>query len=114
MRIGYDGSCLSNRRGFGRFSRRLLDALALQPGPHELVVIIDGPSADAVTIPAGLERVVVDVGEAPSAAASAQGRRRMRDMLAMGRAVARAGLDLMYFPATYTFFPVWGVRRLVV
>ena len=35
-------------------------------------------------------------------------------MLAMGRAVARAKLDLMYFPATYTFFPVWNVPRLVV
>jgi glycosyltransferase involved in cell wall biosynthesis len=35
-------------------------------------------------------------------------------MLAMGRAVARAGLDLMYFPATYTFYPVWNVPRLVV
>ena len=57
---------------------------------------------------------MVDLGEAPSAAASAQGRRRIGDMLAMGRAVARAGLDLMYFPATYTFFPVWNVPRLVV
>ena len=35
-------------------------------------------------------------------------------MLAMGRAVAAARLDLMYFPATYTFFPVWNVPRLVV
>jgi glycosyltransferase involved in cell wall biosynthesis len=114
MRIGFDGSCLSNRRGFGRFSRRLLEALARHRGPHQLVVIIDRPSESAVSIPPGLERVVVDVGEAPSAAASAQGRRRFVDMLAMGRAVAGAGLDLMYFPATYTFFPVWGVPRLVV
>ena len=35
-------------------------------------------------------------------------------MLAMGRATAGAGLDLMYFPATYTFYPVWNVPRLVV
>jgi len=35
-------------------------------------------------------------------------------MLAMGRAVSRARLDLMYFPATYTFYPVWNVPRLVV
>ena len=28
MRIGFDGSCLSNRRGFGRFSRLLLESLA--------------------------------------------------------------------------------------
>ena len=35
-------------------------------------------------------------------------------MLAMGRAVARARLDLIYFPATYSFFPVWNVQRVVV
>ena len=28
MRIGFDGTCLANRRGFGRFSRLLLEALA--------------------------------------------------------------------------------------
>jgi glycosyltransferase involved in cell wall biosynthesis len=114
MRIGFDGTCLSNRRGFGRFSRLLLDSLSSRPGPHQIVVVIDRPSEPSVTIPEGCDRVVVDVGEAPSAAASAQGRRRFGDMLAMGRAVARAGLDLMYFPATYTFFPVWNVPRLVV
>jgi glycosyltransferase involved in cell wall biosynthesis len=32
----------------------------------------------------------------------------------MGRAAARAGLDLIYFPASYSFFPVWGVPRVVV
>lgn len=35
-------------------------------------------------------------------------------MFAMGRATARAGLDLMFFPATYSFFPVWKVGRVVV
>lgn len=115
MRIGYDGTCLSNRRGFGRFSRLLLEALARHVlAEHQLVVILDRPSVRAVKLPDGVEHVVVDLGEAPSAAASARGRRRLGDMLAMGRAVARAGLDLMYFPATYTFFPVWNVPRLVV
>jgi glycosyltransferase involved in cell wall biosynthesis len=115
MRIGYDGTCLSNRRGFGRFSRLLLEALAkCAPADHQIVVIIDRPSASVVALPDGVDRIVVELGEAPSAAASARGRRRLGDMLAMGRAVARAGLDLMYFPATYTFFPVWNVPRLVV
>jgi glycosyltransferase involved in cell wall biosynthesis len=58
--------------------------------------------------------VVVDVGEAPSRAASAAGRRRVRDLLAMGRAVARAKVDLVYFPASYSFFPVWSVKHVVV
>jgi glycosyltransferase involved in cell wall biosynthesis len=114
MRIGFDGSCLSNRRGFGRFSRLLLQALSLHSRGHEIVVVIDHHSEVTVTLPHTVDRIIVDVQEAPAAAASAQGRRRFGDMLAMGRAVARAKLDLMYFPATYTFFPVWNVPRLVV
>jgi glycosyltransferase involved in cell wall biosynthesis len=114
MRIGIDGSCLSNRRGFGRFARRLVEAIARRETPHRFLIFVDAPSAQSVTVPEGFERVVVDVGEAPSRAASAQGRRRWRDMIAMGRAVARRGLDVMYFPATYSFFPVWSAGRLVV
>ncbi|WP_165073922.1 glycosyltransferase family 4 protein [Paludisphaera rhizosphaerae] len=116
MRIGYDGTCLANRRGFGRFARRLLSAFvprATEAG-HEVVVVIDAPSAASVEIPIGASPLVVDVRKAPSAAASADGRRGLLDMLAMGRAVSRAKLDLMYFPATYSFYPVWGVPRVVV
>ncbi len=114
MRIGFDGSCLSNRRGFGRFSRLVLAALARHKGKRELVVVVDRPSLPAVDVPDGCDQLVVDVAEAPSSAASARGRRRIGDMLAMGRAVAGAGLDLMYFPATYTYYPVWNVPRQVV
>jgi glycosyltransferase involved in cell wall biosynthesis len=114
MRIGIDGSCLSNRRGFGRFSRQLVGALAEQHSAQEFVVFVDRPSAESVVVPPAFERVIVPVGEAPSKAASAQGRRRWRDMFAMGLAVARSRIDLMYFPATYSFFPVWNVRKLVV
>jgi len=114
MKIGIDGSCLSNRRGFGRFARQLLEALSRQPTRHRFAVFVDRPSSPAVDVPECCDRVVVNVGAAPSRAASAQGHRRWRDMLAMGRAVARANIDLMYFPATYSFFPVWNVRKLVV
>ncbi len=114
MRIGIDGGCLSNRRGFGRFARRLVDALGREPGSHDYVVFVDSPSADAVALPERFERIVVDVGEAPSAAASARGKRGLGDMLAMGRAVARAKLDLMFFPATYSYFPTWNAGKLVV
>lgn len=114
MRIGIDGGCLSNRRGFGRFARQTLAALSAAGSPHEFVVFIDKPSADFVKIPERFERRVVEVAHAPSLAASSQGRRSIADMFAMSRAVSRARLDLMYFPATYSFFPVWGVKRVVV
>ena len=114
MRIGIDGGSLANRRGFGRFARQTLQALAEIESSHEFVVFVDRPSLDSVAVPARFETVAVEVREAPSTAASASGRRGVRDMLAMGRAVAKAGLDLIYFPASYSFFPVWNAGKVVV
>ncbi len=114
MRIGIDGACLPNRRGFGRFARQVVRALADASSPHEFVVLVDRPSLDMVSVPEGMETIAVDVREAPSQAASASGRRGVRDLLAMGRAAAKARLDLMYFPASYSFFPVWNVGKVVV
>ena len=114
MRIGIDGGCLANRRGFGRFARQVVKSLAEADSAHEFVVFVDRPSRDVVEVPERFEAVLVDVREAPSKAASASGRRGLADLFAMGRAVARARVDLMYFPATYSFFPVWGCKRVVV
>jgi glycosyltransferase involved in cell wall biosynthesis len=114
MKIGIDGSCLSNRRGFGRFARNLLDGLARQRTHHRFIVFLDRPSLAEVRVPSAFDQIVVELGEAPSRAASARGRRRWRDLAAMGLAVARSRLDLLYFPATYTFFPSWNVGKVVV
>jgi glycosyltransferase involved in cell wall biosynthesis len=114
MRIGIDGACLANRRGFGRFARQVVEALAKADSLHEFVVFVDRPSLENVCIPDRMETVAVDVREAPSKAASASGRRRVGDMLAMGRAVAKADLDVIYFPASYSFFPVWNAGKVVV
>lgn len=40
------------------------------------------------------------------AGASADGRRSLRDMWAMRRVVGGEKLDVMFFPAVYSFFPV--------
>lgn len=114
MRIGIDGGCLSNRRGFGRVAQQLLPALVQEGRGHEFVVLLDRPSASEVTLPTGCETRLVEVAEAPSRAASSTGRRSLRDLLAMSRAAAASRLDLLYFPASYSYFPVWGVPRVVV
>ncbi|WZO96375.1 glycosyltransferase family 1 protein [Isosphaeraceae bacterium EP7] len=114
MRIGIDGACLSNRRGFGRFARESLKALARAGSRHEFKVFVDRPSIDLVEVPSGFETVPVEVREAPSRAASANGRRGLRDMLAVGRSMARSHLDLAFFPASYSFVPVWNVGKVVV
>ncbi len=114
MRIGIDGACLSNRRGFGRFARQMIAALARAGASHDYVVFVDQPSLGSVEIPESFATIPVEVREAPARAAAASGRRSVGDMLAMSRAIGRAGLDLIYFPASYSFVPVWGVKRVVV
>ena len=114
MRIGIDGSCLANRRGFGRFARQIVGALAEAGSGHEFTLFVDRPSMAAAEVPAGVEATVVEVREAPASAARADGSRRVVDMLAMGRAASRTRLDLFYFPASYTFYPVWNCPRRVV
>ncbi len=114
MRIGIDGGCLANRRGFGRFAREMVRALAQARSTHDFVVFVDRPSSEQVIISSSIERVVVDVRTAPSVAASASGRRSLGDLLAMGRAVARNRLDAIYFPASYSFFPVWNAGQVIV
>ena len=114
MRIGIDGACLANRRGFGRFAREVLAAVARLDTGHEFAVFVDRPSLGTVAVPDGFATVPVEVKHAPSRAAAAEGRRSVGDMLAFGRAIAKSGCDLVYFPASYSFVPVWGVRRVVV
>jgi glycosyltransferase involved in cell wall biosynthesis len=114
MRIGIDGGCLANRRGFGRFAREVLAALARIETGHEFVVFVDRPSVGIAPVPEGFATIPVDVKQAPSRAASAEGRRSIGDMLAFSLAMARSGCDLVYFPASYSFVPVWGVKRVVV
>lgn len=114
MRIGIDGGCLPNRRGFGRFARQVVRCLAEAPSEDQFVVLVDRPSLDRVRIPDRMETLAVDVREAPSLAASASGRRGLRDLFAMGLAASKANLDLIYFPTSYSFFPVWNVGKVVV
>jgi glycosyltransferase involved in cell wall biosynthesis len=114
MRIGIDGGCLANRRGFGRFAREVLAAVAKVETPHEFAVFVDRPSIGLAPVPEGFATVPVEVKQAPSRAASAEGRRSVGDMLAFSRAIAKSKCDLVYFPASYSFVPVWGVGKVVV
>ncbi len=114
MRIGFDGGCLSNRRGFGRYARSMITALGDQVLPHQLVLFVDEPSLTKLEIPSRFELVPVQVREAPSQAASANGRRRFTDMLAFGQASAQANLDAIIFLSSYSFYPVWNVGTVAV
>ena len=114
MRIGVDASCWSNQRGFGRFTREILRAVVRQDTENEYVFVVDQQTAPKCDFPAGTTRIVVATSCAPSTAASAQSRRGLVDILQMSHAVARGKFDLFFFPAVYSYFPVYPKPKLIV
>jgi len=106
VRIGIDGGCWLNRRGYGRYTRSLLTALARRDDGDRYVLFVDPETGRDPHLPAAFETIVVPVRNPPAQAASASGRRGLGDLLRMSWAVARSPLDAFFFPSVYTFFPL--------
>lgn len=111
QRIGIDGGTWGNARGYGRFTRELVRALACVDERNRYCIFLDAQTPRN-HVPSNLLIVPVATSQSPSRAASADGYRSPRDMLAFSRAIARAPLDVIFFPSVYTFVPV--LRRMSV
>ncbi|MGH7703131.1 MAG: glycosyltransferase family 4 protein [Gemmatimonadales bacterium] len=114
MLIGIDGGCWLNRRGYGRYARSLLKALAGRNDGDEYTLFVDPETARDPNLPPSFERVVVPIGRPPAEAASSSGRRDLTDLWRMGWAVARHPPDVFFFPSVYTFFPLLRPVRSIV
>jgi glycosyltransferase involved in cell wall biosynthesis len=107
MRIGVDGACLANGRGYGRFTRELLRALVATAADHQFAVYGDRDSLAAVELDApNLGIVHVRQNVSPAHAAAADGYRSPTDMLRLTRAVWRDRPDVFWSPSVYTYFPL--------
>ena len=106
MRVGIDVTCWCNQRGFGRFTRELVTALVSLPFGSEYVLFADQQTAEVTDFPKSCRLVIANTSAAAAVAASADGRRSIRDVLAMRRMVQNEQLDLMFFPAVYSYFPI--------
>ena len=54
LRVGFDGACLVNRRGFGRFARGILGGLVESNPGHSLEIFADEATVARMDIPAGV------------------------------------------------------------
>ena len=114
MHIGVDACCWSNRRGFGRFTRELLTALSKIDDRNEYWFFVDQQTTIENQFSQNVRLVTVPTQVAPTQAASSSGRRSISDLLKMTRAVAKHSLDLFFFPAIYSYFPVWNRAKIAV
>ena len=58
LRIGIDGGCWLNQRGYGRYARSLLSALAQQNDDDLYVLFVDPHTAQVPDLPSRLESIV--------------------------------------------------------
>ena len=105
MKIGVDATCWWNNRGFGRFTRELLSAMFRLDSGHTFHLFTDQP-IEALQSFGNVRLTLVTSSRPTTEAAVADSSRSPVDMLRLSRAVYRAPLDLMFFPAVYSWFPV--------
>jgi glycosyltransferase involved in cell wall biosynthesis len=113
VRIAVDGGTWTNARGYGRFTREILSAAAALESRHAFTLVVDD-TTDMSAIPPGLSCVGVHLGTPPSRAAAASGRRSIRDLRAMSRALAAQHASCVFFPSVYTYVPILTRAPLVV
>ena len=102
-RVVVDGACWSNPRGFGRFTRELVSALARRSEGFQYTLVLEA-AAPRWPVPAGID--VVEAGLGPTGeAVAAGGARGLPHLLRMGRAIAARQPELVFFPASYSWVP---------
>jgi alpha-1,3-rhamnosyl/mannosyltransferase len=108
MRLGIDATSWANKRGYGRFAREIIPAMAALAPHDELVCFLDQASLDTfdVTSPNVTRVFVSNLSAPPSRAASANEHRGLWDMARMTSAVQRANVDVFFFPSVYTYHPL--------
>lgn len=107
MRIGVDAATWPNRRGYGRFTRGIVSALARR-ADVQVTLVADSHTAAAITPPSGVALMSVPTTNAAGEAATDAGRRSVRDMLRLGWMAGRAGFDVFFYPSVYSYFPLVG------
>lgn len=105
MRIGIDATCWWSRRGFGRFTRGLLMAMFDSPRGHRFCLFIDREPAPEMLLP-NVDIVRINPSRLVTEAAVALGSRSFMDLWAFSRAASREPMDLMFYPAVYSWFPL--------
>ncbi|HEX7930662.1 MAG TPA: glycosyltransferase family 1 protein, partial [Sphingomicrobium sp.] len=113
LTIGVDTTTWWNKRGFGRFTRGQLGAMLDEPRGHRFVLFVDQEPVEEMLRP-NVDVVRVKTSATVTDSAVADGSRSIRDLLAFRREASGRPLDVFWFPAVYSWYPVSGRIPTVV
>ena len=106
MRVGVDATCWGSRRGYGRFLRSLLQATLTIDQENDYVFFVDSDSLEFPLPEQRVEVIRVPCEVPTTKAASADGRRALRDIWSLSRAISAEKLDIFFFPSVYSYVPL--------
>ncbi|MGH8509368.1 MAG: glycosyltransferase family 4 protein [Gammaproteobacteria bacterium] len=104
LRIGIDATSWSNDRGFGRFTREIVTALAARDTGFRYTLLFDKPP-HAEIVP-GVEVISATTRRTLNESAVGTTSRSLAYLWKMGRLARKAKFDLFFYPAVYSYFPM--------
>jgi len=104
LHIGIDGTSWDNDRGFGRFTRELVTALAARDSGFRYTLLVDRPPKLAV--PEGVALLSAATARTLNESAVGDSSRSPAYLWQVGRAARRAKFDLFFFTSVYSYFPI--------
>ncbi|NOD78584.1 MULTISPECIES: glycosyltransferase family 1 protein [unclassified Ruegeria] len=110
--ITIDATSWENERGFGRFTRNLIVALAARDSGFRYTLLFDQEPTRPV--PDGVKTLVAGSDTSMSEASSGAKARGGADLMTMARAARRIECDVFFYPAVYSYFPLPARRPTVV
>ena len=112
LHIGVDATTWANDRGFGRFTRELVTALAARDTGMRYTLVFDRPHDGA--LPESVGRLAATTSQSLNEAAVGDTSRSPAYLAQMAALVSRAKFDVFFFPAVYSYFPLFSRVPCVV
>jgi len=104
LHVGIDATTWSNDRGFGRFTRELIQALAARNTDFRYTLLFDRTPTEA--LPEGVGCISASTKRLLGESAVGDGSRSASYLWRLGSAARKARFDVFFFPAVYSYFPI--------
>jgi alpha-1,3-rhamnosyl/mannosyltransferase len=104
LHVGVEATSWRNDRGFGRFTRELVTALASRDAGFRYTLFFDQPPT--TPMPPAVTVASAQTARHLSESAVGASSRSLGYLWTMGRLLRQARCDLFFYPAVYSYFPI--------
>lgn len=112
VHVGVDATSWSNDRGFGRFTRSIIAALAARDAGFRYTLLFDQPPQDE--LPRGVAVLCAATRRALDESAVGKSSRSLRYFWSMAQLARKEKFDVFFFPTLYSYFPLFASVPCVV